>query len=170
MRIIVSIFIGIIIIYGMFFLKYHLSDSTDKTYNVLGLEKKFEDSENVIMKKNLTFTDGLNNGTRLLGISIKNFFVGCWEFSTLFTPYISALGVNILIKLPLYILTIIPGVIISVLVTLLYIVIFFYKLLFFKASLFYYAGFCASFFGILFISRYADKGYQGGNSAKNLAS
>lgn len=170
MRTMVSIFIGIIIIYGMFFSKYHLSESTDKTYKILWAEYKFEDSKNIIMKKDLTFMDGLNNGTVLLGNSLKKFFIAGWDFFNTFTPYISLLDPNFLIKILLYIIAIFVSLILAFLAIFIFAVVIFYKLLFFEAPLSYYAGFCVSFFGILFISKYVDESDQGKTTTKNLAS
>ncbi|PES98117.1 hypothetical protein CN491_04735 [Bacillus cereus] len=90
----ISLFVGVIIIYGMFFSQYHLSPNTDKSYKILWVEYKFEDSKDVVIKDNLNFVDGLQNGTTLWGKSIKSLFVGGWDLYDSLRLYVSMLNIN----------------------------------------------------------------------------
>lgn len=152
----ISLFVGVIIIYGMFFSEYHLSPNTDKSYKIFWVEYKFEDSKDVIIKDNLNFVDGLQNGTTLWGKSIKSLFVGGWDLYDSLRLYVSMLNTNFLLKLALHLVVIIASFVIAFLAMFAALIVFFYKLLFFKASISYYMGFCVSFFGIMTLSQFTD--------------
>ncbi|PFN28587.1 hypothetical protein [Bacillus cereus] len=152
----ISFLVGLIIIYGMFFSQFHLSPNTDKSYKILWAEYEFKDSKNVVMKDKLDFVDGLQNGTALLGKSVKTLFVGGWDLYNSLRMYISLLKFNFWIKLLLHIIWIFISILIAFLAMLAALIVFFYKLLFFKAPISYYMGFCLSFFGILGLSQFAD--------------
>ncbi|MBJ6721276.1 hypothetical protein I2750_13620 [Bacillus sp. PR5] len=152
----ISFFVSIIIIYGMFFSQYHLSPNTDKSYKFFWVEYKFEDSKDVVIKDNLSFVDGLQNGTTLWVKSIKSLFVGGWNIYDSLRLYVSILNINFLLKLVLHLVVIFASLIIAFLAMFAAIIVFFYKLLFFKASISYYIGFCVSFFGILRLSQLVD--------------
>ncbi|WP_339171854.1 hypothetical protein [Anoxybacillus sp. FSL W8-1294] len=156
MRRFISILISLVIIYGMFFTDFHISEATDKSYTILWKTYYFKDSEHVIIKDNLNFTDGLNNGLALLGKVFKMLFVGGWDLYTSLDDFISLLKVNIFINIILRILLIPVSIVIAMLAMLIALPVYLYKLLFFKAAVSYYLGFCVSFFGLLFISKYID--------------
>ncbi|WP_214736762.1 hypothetical protein [Exiguobacterium sp. s162] len=149
--------LGIVAIYGMFFAKYYVTNETDDSYSIFGETYAIKGTDNVVLKDQLGFVDGLNNGAALLGHVMKHVFIGAWQVFMSLNDLIMLIQVGFLWKILLYFILIFISFIISMLLLFILFPIVAFKLLFFKATISYYLGFCLFFVGVMLISEILEK-------------
>jgi hypothetical protein len=115
--------------------------AASKPISVLGVKVPLEDVVNY--DEELSFLDGLSNGTSLVGSLIKAYFAAAWSTYTYwFSDSIITIWnlIWLFIGIPI-------ALILAIFFTLFAGIVYFFKLLFINASFLYYIGFLLSFFG-----------------------
>lgn len=163
----VTMILGLVVIYGMFFTDYKVTNQTDQSFKVLWKEYSTGDTKKFEMKERLNFSDGLNNGVAIFGKILVDLPMDGLNFYNTSNDVITVLKIPFWLKIILNILLFFFCFVAAAIVMFISIPVLIYKLSFFQSEMGYYMGFCVAITGLIVISKLSDDNSNKKSKTKN---